>query len=152
MKVIAKVLVVFLAVISPLVACQTPAVSPPKINSFTVSPNSLPVTGGQVTLTWDTSGDTARWIDQGIGDTAGFTSKTVAVNSTTVFTILATNSSGIVAKQSVTAEVSAQAVPATGFIRFLNMVNSGVVTEVKMDSKTLYPGNLLSSISYSNSP
>jgi hypothetical protein len=143
MKLTTKVMVIPLMALLSLMACQTPVspVSPPTINSFTFSPTSLPVGGGNVVLEWNTSGDTARWIDNGIGNANGFSSKTVQVTSTTTFTLLVTNSSGVVVKQSVVVAVPERTATPTGFMRFMNS-SSNAVTEVKMDLKTLYPGNI----------
>ncbi len=62
----------------------------PTIASFTATPASLPVGGGNVTLDWATIGATSVSIDNGIGIVNG-TSKVVPVTSNTTFTLTATN-------------------------------------------------------------
>ncbi|HWK82920.1 MAG TPA: DUF1565 domain-containing protein, partial [Caldimonas sp.] len=72
----------------------------PAITSFSASPASLPVGGGDVTLSWTTPGpESANFsdtlvIDHGVGDVTGKTSAVVHVTSTTTFTLTGTNSSG----------------------------------------------------------
>jgi Right handed beta helix region len=72
----------------------------PAITSFTATPASLPVGGGNVTLSWTTPGpELANFsdtlvIDHGVGNVTGLTSTVVNVTSTTTFTLTGTNSSG----------------------------------------------------------
>jgi hypothetical protein len=67
----------------------------PTITSFTATPSSLPVGGGDVTLSWATTGATTLSIDQGVGTVTG-TSKVVNVTASKNFTLTATNATGSV--------------------------------------------------------
>jgi hypothetical protein len=71
----------------------TPASNPPTINSFAVSPTSIYQTE-KATLSWSVSNATSVQIDQGIGAVALSGSKDVTPNSSTTYTLTATNSSG----------------------------------------------------------
>ncbi len=62
--------------------------------TFTASPLSLPVGGGNVTLTWASSGATSATIDQGVGSVALSGNTTVAVSQTKTFTLTLSNGSG----------------------------------------------------------
>jgi hypothetical protein len=90
MKKIQQYLLSALAAI--LVACPTPVV-PPTISTFTATPGSLPIGGGEITLAWEAQNATSLTIDQNIGVVTG-TQKTTTINATTVFTLTATNSGG----------------------------------------------------------
>ncbi len=72
----------------------TPPVStPPTITSFAVSPTSI-VQGSVATLSWAVTNATSVQIDQGIGTVALSGSKSVDPNTTTTYTLTATNSAG----------------------------------------------------------
>jgi hypothetical protein len=81
-------------------AAQAFNAATPAITSFIVSPASLPVGGGDVTLSWTTPGpESANFsdtlvIDHGVGDVTALSSTVVHVTSTTTFTLTGTNSSG----------------------------------------------------------
>lgn len=75
----------------------------PIISSFAAVPNSVPLGGGTVVLSWSVSGATHLSIDQGVGDVTGLTQKSVAVSQNTSFTLTASNASGqVTATASVT--------------------------------------------------
>ena len=82
----------------------------PAIAAFAATPATVPVGGGQVTLSWSASNATQLSIDQGVGDVSGSTSKTVAVTAGTTFTLTATNSVGNVTAATVVT-VAAQPAP-----------------------------------------
>jgi hypothetical protein len=67
---------------------------PPVINAFSANPVSISA-GGSVTLTWDVSGVTGAFIDQGIGNVGPSGSQMVSPASTTSYTITASNAYGI---------------------------------------------------------
>ena len=67
----------------------------PVINSFTATPNTLPVGGGSTTLAWQVTGtQITLLIDQGVGDVTGLSSKSVTVGTTTTYHLTATNPAG----------------------------------------------------------
>ncbi len=66
----------------------------PFVFTFTATPDSLPVGGGQVTLEWQVAGANSVVIDNGVGNVTGLTSKTVNVTESTGFTLTATNAQG----------------------------------------------------------
>jgi Bacterial Ig-like domain len=76
-------------IVSPVVATAKPVIS-----SFTASPTSLPVGGGNTTLAWNVTGSTSLSIDQGVGVVTGQSSKSVPVLSAKTFTLTATNATG----------------------------------------------------------
>lgn len=61
----------------------------PKCDSFTLSPASLPVGGGNVTLSWVTTDAGTVTIDNGVGTVAADGSKVVAVTQGKTFTLTA---------------------------------------------------------------
>jgi hypothetical protein len=90
-------------------ASSTPAI--PTITSFTATPSSLPVGGGDVTLSWAVTGATTLSIDQSVGTVTG-TSKVVNVTANKNFTLTATNATGSVTS-STTVTVAATPPPPT---------------------------------------
>jgi Protein of unknown function (DUF1565)/Bacterial Ig-like domain (group 2) len=71
----------------------------PVITGLSVTPSSLPVGGGSVTIAWSLTGTSANLsIDHGIGDVSGLTQKTVNVTSSTNFLFSATNAAGTISK------------------------------------------------------
>ncbi len=69
----------------------------PTINSFTVSPSSLPQGGGTVTVSWSTTNADSVDIEPGIGGFDGSLtswSESLFVTSSTTFTLTARNSDG----------------------------------------------------------
>ena len=90
-----------------------PAQPAPTITSFTVTPATLPVGGGIVTLSWATADATSLAIDKGVGTVTG-TSQVVTVAADTTFTLTATNASGTTSK---TAAVTV----ATGLVRYIDV-------------------------------
>lgn len=70
-------------------------VQPPVILSFAASPASL-TAGQSATLTWSANGAATLAIDNGVGDVAGASSKTVAPSQTTTYTLTAANAAGSV--------------------------------------------------------
>ncbi len=91
MKKLQQYLLTALAAI--LVACPAPVVTPPTINTLTASPSSLPIGGGETTLAWQVDGATSLAIDQNVGVVTG-NQKTITTNTTTTYTLTATNSAG----------------------------------------------------------
>lgn len=66
----------------------------PIVPTFTATPATLPVGGGQVTLEWSVAGASTVTIDNGVGTVTGLTSKTVSVTQSTTFTLTASNAQG----------------------------------------------------------
>jgi hypothetical protein len=68
----------------------------PTITTFTATPNSLPTSGGSVTLAWNVTGATSLSIDHAVGAVTPVTtgSTSVQVTTTTTFTLTATDASG----------------------------------------------------------
>lgn len=85
----------------------------PTIASFTATPATLPVGGGNVTLAWTTTAADTLSIDQGVGAVTGG-SVVVAVTANTTFTLTATSAAG-----TVTAQVAATV--AAGSDRFVDL-------------------------------
>ncbi|WP_299433125.1 hypothetical protein [uncultured Meiothermus sp.] len=84
-----------------LAACQPGGPSsPPVIGSFTATPASLPIGGGNTTLTWEASSASSLTINQGVGAVTPTDkgSKSVAVAETKTFTLTASNNLGSVSK------------------------------------------------------
>jgi hypothetical protein len=77
----------------------------PTITSFTATPSSLPIGGGDVTLAWATTGANTLSIDQSVGAVTG-TSKVVNVTASKNFTLTAINPTGSVTS-SVTVTIGA---------------------------------------------
>ncbi|HCV42006.1 MAG TPA: hypothetical protein DGH68_00870, partial [Bacteroidetes bacterium] len=65
----------------------------PPSGTFAVTPDSLPVGGGSVTLSWTSQNATSASIDQGIGTVPLNGNRVVTVNATTVFSLLLSNAS-----------------------------------------------------------
>jgi hypothetical protein len=81
--------------------------APPQIASFSASPSSLGIFGGQATLAWNVNDASALSIDNGVGTVSG-TSTKVNVTQTTTFRLTATNVRGAtVADTTVTVYVPA---------------------------------------------
>jgi GH18 family chitinase len=89
-----------------VVARETKASNVSITGSLTASPQSLPVTGGNVTLTWTSQNATAASIDQGIGTVGLNSSTTVNVTSTKTFCLTLTNgSTSIICTSAVTVAI-----------------------------------------------
>ena len=88
-----KSFLAILALMLLLVACP---VQPPTISSFTADKVNLPFGGGNVTLSWVT--ERASSLSLNSGDVTGLNSKIMAVSSSTVFTLTASNTGGSVTK------------------------------------------------------
>jgi hypothetical protein len=73
----------------------TPPSSLPAVNSFSAAPASILV-GAVITLSWNVSGATTVFIDQGVGVVAAAGSTSVAPGVSTSYTLTATNSAGSV--------------------------------------------------------
>jgi predicted small lipoprotein YifL len=81
----------------------SPSSAPPVVDSFDASP--LTISAGETsTLSWKVSGATAVSIDNGIGTVALSGSRVVSPTTTTVYTLVASNSGG--KSVSATAQVS----------------------------------------------
>lgn len=93
----------------------TPPTSKPTITSFTATPASLPVGGGNVTLAWEVKDAKTLLVDGGVGVVTG-TSKAVNVTDSKTFTLTATNDGGS-ATQSVSVAVAEPAPPAETYPR-----------------------------------
>jgi hypothetical protein len=135
-----------------LASCRTDTVvpqgsaNPPVINSFTATPSTLPVGGGEVVLSWSVTDATGLWIDQGVGSVKGLTSKSVNVENETNFTIIATNKSGDISEKTFELKRPLQKTP---LIRFVNVIENGFVAgrspyveKIVSDGKALYSGSL----------
>ncbi|HVO31801.1 MAG TPA: hypothetical protein VMV18_13735, partial [bacterium] len=68
--------------------------NPPTITSFTASPASMPLGGGEVTFHWTVTGASLLDLEPGVGAVTG-TSATLAVTSSATYTLTATNSHGL---------------------------------------------------------
>ncbi|HVO31802.1 MAG TPA: hypothetical protein VMV18_13740 [bacterium] len=80
--------------------------SKPTIHSFTATPGTLPYGGGQVSFTWSVTGASRLDLEPGVGLVSG-TGATVAVGSSSTWTLTATNSHGVVtAKTSINVATS----------------------------------------------
>jgi PKD repeat protein len=95
-----KLLVLSLLFLITIIGCvnitQPPAtqpVTPPVVVTFSANPTEIK-TGESATLLWNVTGATAVAIDQGIGNVAVASSKTVSPTKTTTYTLTATNSAG----------------------------------------------------------
>ncbi|MEP7301108.1 MAG: Ig-like domain-containing protein [Caldimonas sp.] len=85
------------------------------IDSFTVTPSTVQLPGGPVTLAWHsdyTSGSTAT-IDNGVGVVPQIGSKVVDVAATTTFTLTITNPSYLTKSATATVTLGADATPPT---------------------------------------
>jgi len=103
--------------------------SPPVISTFTVSPTTLPVNGGDVTVTWATSNADQVAIDQGVGAVSASGTQVVHVTETTVFSITATSPNGSASQQAgVTVDSSAPAITSFTATPTALPVNGGDVT------------------------
>jgi hypothetical protein len=73
----------------------------PAVHSFNATPANLALGGGDVLLSWSTSGATNLSIDQGVGDVTSITSnsKTVQVTSSKTFTLTARSAAGSTTRQ-----------------------------------------------------
>jgi uncharacterized protein YkwD len=86
-----------------------PTGNAPVISFFTGTPLNI-AAGQTVTLSWNTSGDTIRFIDNGVGGVNGLTSISVQPALTTTYTLTARNGSGTTAAQ-VTVQVGGGSSP-----------------------------------------
>ena len=109
------------ALVGLLAACggvyiQSPATpAAPAIAAFSATPATLPAAGGQVSLSWSSTGADQLSIDHGVGDVSGGTTKTVTVAASTTFTLTATNAYGTVTASSVVSVAAAAAPTITAF-------------------------------------
>jgi hypothetical protein len=71
--------------------------APPIINSFSASQMSI-VQGESVTLSWNVTGDTSLYVDNGLGSVTGLLSAIVSPSQTTTYTLTASNAGGLAAK------------------------------------------------------
>ena len=148
--------VVMTLLVAALIGCNVDqsanklATAAPTIESFTANPSTLPAGGGEVTLSWKTSGASSLWMDQGVGDVSGLTQKTVTLSSSTEFSLVATNTSGIITNSFAQINV-AQRVEGKTQLRIANVSGSssrniidvGYITEVSIDDFQLYKGSKL---------
>jgi hypothetical protein len=74
-----------------------PVQNPPVIAAFNIEPAQVSV-GGDVTLVWNVTGANSVTIDQGIGNVSVSGQKGLKAQTTTTYTLTATNSSGTVTK------------------------------------------------------
>ncbi len=104
----------------------------PKCESFTASPATLPVGGGNVTLTWDTTNATNASIDNGVGSVAGDGSTVINnVTSNRTFTLSLSNAVGSASCQASVTVTPAPMLPVCDFI------NASPVTITRGQSSTL---------------
>ena len=147
--------VVLLLLVATLVGCLTPSVTPlattaPTIESFTATPSSLPAGGGQVTLSWKTTGASSLSIDQGVGNVTGLTQKTVSVTSSVRFSLVATNTSGLIASSDMEVKVAPilqerarlRIVNVIAFSSYVEVLYTGSVVNLKVNGTSYYPGIL----------
>lgn len=71
--------------------------APPVINSFSASPMSI-VPGKPVTLSWNATGETSLYMDNGLGSVTGLLSMIVSPSQTTTYTLTASNAGGSATK------------------------------------------------------
>jgi hypothetical protein len=90
----------------------------PKCESFTASPATLPVGGGNVTLTWDTTNATNASIDNGVGSVAG--DGTTVINNVTSNRTFTLSLSNAVGQTSCTAAVTVTPAPQAPICDFFN--------------------------------
>jgi hypothetical protein len=86
----------------------------PAAGTFTVTPNVLPLGGGNVTLQWTSQNATSASIDNGVGSVQLNGSKTIPVTANTVFKLTLTGQSGSTT-YNVTVTVSDQPLPTGTF-------------------------------------
>jgi hypothetical protein len=86
-------LMILLATGCNLSGIVTPAAQAPVINSFDANPSNI-TSGESSTLSWSTTGAVTASIDQGIGSVAVSGSRAVMPNTTTLYKLTATNSTG----------------------------------------------------------
>jgi phospholipase C len=106
-------------------------VQPPAVNGFTASSSSV-VAGSPVTLSWNVSNVSGVQIDNGIGAQPAVGSTTVMPQSSTTYTLTASNTGGQVTK-SVTVAVSS-APPTITLSASPTTINSGDATTLTWQS------------------
>ena len=98
-------LLLLLILIPGCITVQVPASDntgkPPVIGTFSNNPSTIN-SGGISTLMWDVTGANTVSIDHGIGVVDGVGVKVISPNTSTVYTISATNSSGTVTRSAMT--------------------------------------------------
>jgi uncharacterized repeat protein (TIGR01451 family) len=104
----------------------------PKCESFTATPTSLPVGGGNVVLNWTTTNASAVSISPTIGSVALNGSTTIALGTSTTFTLTATDVKGSTNSCVVAVPVTP---PTTAPISCANNVT------LSADAATIYRGN-----------
>jgi hypothetical protein len=111
-----------------------------KINSFSVTENKTSTEDGLFTLSWDVSGATSLWIDQEIGNVTGLKSIKISRNETKIYSLIASNTSGVFTILSAKVEKRNDLNP--GYIRIANISgqSGSNIAEMKMDSEIIYPG------------
>ena len=92
---------------------------PPLVNSFVADPLTI-VPGGSSTLSWNVSGATGVIIDQGIGSVSLTGNRVVMPDVTSVYTLTATNASGISVTATAQVIVTGAAAPVTGSLPKVN--------------------------------
>jgi hypothetical protein len=108
---------------------DTPVVTVPKCESFTVTPTNLPVGGGVVTLNWTTSNANSVSISPTIGSVALNGSATTSVTANTNFVLTATDASG--AKNTCQASVTVTPVTPTAITCDANVSFSANPTSIR---------------------
>jgi hypothetical protein len=98
-------------VIFVLIGCNTDqsanklATTAPTIESFSAYPSTLPVGGGEVTLSWNTTGAAGLWVYPDIQSVTGLNKKVITVKNSKDFTLIATNTAGVSVESKVSINV-----------------------------------------------
>ncbi|MCK5573971.1 MAG: carbohydrate binding domain-containing protein, partial [Bacteroidetes bacterium] len=90
------------------------------------TPENLPADGGEVTLTWSSSGAESAWLSDGIGDVQLSGTRQITIDTTTTFILILTNATGTTVKHAtVTAGDAPAGVPAGSIVASPTSLPSG---------------------------
>jgi hypothetical protein len=128
-----------------LIGCNTDqpanklATSAPTIESFSAYPSTLPVGGGDVTLSWNTTGAAGLWVYPDIQSVTGLNKKVITVRNSKDFTLIATNTAGFSVESKISIDVKS---PEPSKINLIVTDWGSVVNSISIDN-TFVVGSII---------
>jgi len=127
---------ILVAAIGPLEGCLQVKTKLPAINSFNASPANI-TPGATSTISWNVSGATNISIDQGVGEVALTGNRAVLPDTTTIYTLKAINSAGIVTATTQVIVTGASSPAPSAGVPVINSFTANPVTITPGNSATL---------------